>query len=156
MIKSKNIFCFLLLVFVLCSLFGCGKSNKHGSKKSDDGRSYGGLVEGTQGDTIHTAFFDSSIKVVMFALASALELASELISLATTANPFPLSPALAASIEAFSAKRLVSSAIDVIISVSSAFLASQIFNSYSRTFLSSAKRILSCSSLMKPIYPACI
>ncbi|MGN0437695.1 MAG: DUF4352 domain-containing protein [Lachnospiraceae bacterium] len=66
MIKSKNIICFLLLVFVLCSLSGCGKSNKHGSKKSDDGRSYGGLVEGTQGDTLHTAFFDLTVDETMW------------------------------------------------------------------------------------------
>lgn len=41
--------------------------------------------------------------------------ASFLISSATTAKPFPFSPALAASIAAFNASKLVCSAIDVII-----------------------------------------
>jgi len=41
--------------------------------------------------------------------------ASFLISSATTENPFPASPALAASIAAFKAKRLVCSAISPIL-----------------------------------------
>ena len=44
-------------------------------------------------------------------------LASSLTSSATTENPFPCSPALAASIAAFNAKRLVCSAIPLIVLV---------------------------------------
>ena len=52
-----------------------------------------------------------------FVLFAALELpsASDPISEATTANPLPASPALAASIEAFSAKRFVWSAMSSIV-----------------------------------------
>ena len=47
---------------------------------------------------------------ILFA-ASLLESANNLISSATTAKPFPTSPALAASIEAFNASRFVFDAI---------------------------------------------
>ena len=50
----------------------------------------------------------------MFSTDSVLVCASLPISVATTANPLPASPALAASIEALSARRLVSSAISPI------------------------------------------
>jgi len=43
--------------------------------------------------------------------------AKRLISCATTANPFPCSPALAASMEAFKESKLVLSAISLIIDV---------------------------------------
>lgn len=49
---------------VLCGmvLTGCGShKDKNGSMISDDGRSYGGLIEKKMGDTVHTAFFDLTI-----------------------------------------------------------------------------------------------
>ena len=73
-----------------------------------------GLIEDEVDDDkslpFDTAAFDSAIRSSILLLASALDAASLLISSATTANPLPASPALAASIEALSAKRLVWSA----------------------------------------------
>lgn len=60
--------CFILIsVFVMCSLFftGCGsRRNKNGSMLSDDGRSYGGLIEADIGDTVDTAFFKLTVDEV--------------------------------------------------------------------------------------------
>ena len=53
----------------------------------------------------------------MLSVASVVCAARLDISLATTANPLPASPALAASMEAFNARRLVWEATLVIISV---------------------------------------
>ena len=58
----------------------------------------------------------SSITALISAVKPALCTASFLISSATTAKPFPASPALAASMAALRAKRLVWSEIDWIIS----------------------------------------
>jgi hypothetical protein len=61
----------------------------------------------------------SLISLTIFAISSVASLefsASFLISSATTANPFPCSPALAASIDALSAKRFVCSVILLIVS----------------------------------------
>ena len=58
-----------------------------------------------------TAFREPSISTVVSRDASALLVARFLTSPATTANPLPLSPALAASTEAFSANILVWNAI---------------------------------------------
>ena len=52
----------------------------------------------------------------ILSVAFLLSSASFLISSATTANPFPASPALAASIAAFRANRFVCSAIELIVS----------------------------------------
>ena len=57
----------------------------------------------------------SSIRARLCTAASALCAASAPTSPATTANPFPASPALAASIDAFSASRFVWSAISSIV-----------------------------------------
>ena len=54
------------------------------------------------------------IMFVISSVASLVCLASSLISFATTANPFPASPALAASMVALSARRLVCSAMVLI------------------------------------------
>ncbi len=57
--------CLLLCCAVLCSIMytGCGShKNKNGSMLSDDGRSYGGLIEKNMGDTVHTAFFDLTVE----------------------------------------------------------------------------------------------
>jgi hypothetical protein len=59
-------------------------------------------------------------------VAFAVCLASSLTSLATTANPFPASPARAASMVAFSASRLVCCAIDVMTSITLADLDARI------------------------------
>ena len=58
-----------------------------------------------------------SILFLISLVACEVCFASSLISLATTANPLPASPALAASMVAFSANRLVCSDISVITSV---------------------------------------
>lgn len=50
-----------VLVLGVSMVTGCGKSKKHGSKTSDDGRSYDGLISVKQDETIHTAFFDLSV-----------------------------------------------------------------------------------------------
>src|SRR5271165_4397943 len=55
-----------------------------------------------------------SIFWLMSSVARAVSLASSFTSLATTAKPFPASPARAASMVAFSASRLVCCAIEVI------------------------------------------
>ncbi len=55
----------LFMVFLLSAvmLAGCGNSkNKNGSMISDDGRSYGGLIEENMGKTVHTAFFDLTVE----------------------------------------------------------------------------------------------
>ena len=65
-------------------------------------------------------------------------LLSSRISLATTANPFPASPALAASIEAFKAKRLVLLEIPSIVPVSVLTFWNSSLNSL-RTFSTSAE-----------------
>lgn len=62
--KNKIIICLLLTILVVVNIFGCGKTNKNGSKQSDDGRSYGGLIEGEQNETQHTAFFDLTVDSV--------------------------------------------------------------------------------------------
>ncbi|MCI8508980.1 MAG: DUF4352 domain-containing protein [Lachnospiraceae bacterium] len=49
-----------LLICVLVT--GCsGKKNKNGSMKSEDGRSYGGIIKAVAGDKVSTAFFDVTV-----------------------------------------------------------------------------------------------
>ena len=60
---------------------------------------------------LFTLLIESYINISVFFTATELSSASFLISSATTANPFPDSPALAASIAALSAKRFVCSDI---------------------------------------------
>ena len=55
-----------------------------------------------------------SIRRLISSVAFAVSLASSLTSLATTAKPLPDSPARAASMVAFNARRLVCSAMEVI------------------------------------------
>lgn len=57
--KSLYIAFCMILCFSFCT--GCGKRNRNGSKQSDDGRSYGGLIALEQEDTAHTAFFDLTV-----------------------------------------------------------------------------------------------
>lgn len=55
----------VLLITIVCFsvLTGCaGGKNKNGSMKSDDGRSYGGTIEGEMKDTLETAFFDWKVE----------------------------------------------------------------------------------------------
>lgn len=55
----------MLSICVLCSLVfaGCGSNkNQNGSMLSDDGRSYGGLIEADMGDTVGTAFFKLTVE----------------------------------------------------------------------------------------------
>lgn len=54
-----------ICLFVLCCsiLTACGdRADKNGSKISDDGRSYGGLITGETGEKIKTAFFDITVE----------------------------------------------------------------------------------------------
>jgi len=57
----------MMLLFWLCIL-GCGLAacgtDKNGSKISDDGRSYGGLIHGEIGEKLETAFFDMTVEGV--------------------------------------------------------------------------------------------
>ncbi len=66
---------------------------------------------------VFEVFWTSSMRFLISSVASAVCLASSLISLATTANPLPASPARAASMVALSASRLVCSEISVMVSV---------------------------------------
>lgn len=55
----------LMLLFTGCAglLTGCnGGKNKYGSMKAEDGRSYGGTIEGEMKDTLETAFFDMKVE----------------------------------------------------------------------------------------------
>ena len=58
-----------------------------------------------------------AMRALISSVAAAVCCASVLISLATTANPFPADPARAASIVALSASRLVCDEISVMVSV---------------------------------------
>lgn len=52
-------------MFVLCMLLmiGCGqKKDKNGSMISDDGRSYGGIIQADMKDTVSTAFFNVTVE----------------------------------------------------------------------------------------------
>lgn len=62
-IKYKLIYSrMLILVLALCMLTGCGnRPDSNGSMKSQDGRSYGGLIEGELGKTVNTVFFDLTV-----------------------------------------------------------------------------------------------
>jgi hypothetical protein len=66
---------------------------------------------------IEVDFWMPSILSLISWVASAVCLASSLISFATTAKPLPASPALAASMVALRARRFVCSEISVIVSV---------------------------------------
>lgn len=65
MLKSKINLKRLLIVLCLCTfccgLVACG-TDKNGSKISDDGRSYGGLIRGETGEKLETAFFDMMVE----------------------------------------------------------------------------------------------
>lgn len=64
MLKNKILICFLLTMVLTGNLIGCGRVDKNGSRQSDDGRNYGGLIEGQQNETQHTAFFDLTVDSV--------------------------------------------------------------------------------------------
>lgn len=52
-----------LFVFCCSMLSACGnRADKNGSRISDDGRSYGGLITGETGDKLETAFFDVTVE----------------------------------------------------------------------------------------------
>lgn len=63
LLKKKLYTVLLLLTVCLGMLAGCvGKKNKNGSMKSEDGRSYGGVIKGDLKDTLETAFFDWKVE----------------------------------------------------------------------------------------------
>lgn len=68
MLKNEMIVRRWMITFCLCILCcsvltACGnKADKNGSKISDDGRSYGGLIIGETGEKIETAFFDVTVE----------------------------------------------------------------------------------------------
>lgn len=59
--KLIYMFCVVLLWAVFMTGCGNGK-NANGSKTAEDGRSYGGTIEGIQGETLSTAFFDMTVE----------------------------------------------------------------------------------------------
>ncbi len=61
--KSKNTLLLVCLLMITCMLLSaCGnKPNKNGSRRSDDGRSYGGILSGEVEDEMETAFFDFTV-----------------------------------------------------------------------------------------------
>ncbi len=61
--KSKNTLLLVCLLMMSCMLLSaCGnKPNKNGSRRSDDGRSYGGIISGEVEDEMETAFFDFTV-----------------------------------------------------------------------------------------------
>lgn len=65
MLKSRISIKQMIVLLCLCTLCGsltaCGE-DKNGSKISDDGRSYGGLIHGEAGDKMETAFFDMTVE----------------------------------------------------------------------------------------------
>ncbi len=73
-----------------------------------------------ESSTLASEFLTISSTIFLISLADLLDWSERLpISVATTANPLPAYPALAASIEALSASRLVWLAMDAIISTAS-------------------------------------
>lgn len=52
----------IMAVFCIFAVGCSGKKDKNGSMKAEDGRSYGGLIEGEIGETVHTAFFDLKVE----------------------------------------------------------------------------------------------
>lgn len=59
-IRVKQMVILFCLCLLSCCLTACG-ADKNGSKISDDGRSYGGLIQGEMGQKIKTAFFDVTV-----------------------------------------------------------------------------------------------
>ena len=52
----------LILLLIVSCCMACGKGpDNNGSMKSDDGRSYGGIIEGELGKTVKTVFFDLTV-----------------------------------------------------------------------------------------------
>ncbi len=68
MLKNKNrlkqmIILITIIVFILGVLtLGGDRADKNGSRISDDGRSYGGIIKAEVGDKIETAFFDVTVE----------------------------------------------------------------------------------------------
>jgi hypothetical protein len=60
---GKKVLCALMLGTALCAaLTGCkGKTDENGSSVSEDGRSYGGVLQISQGEKADTAFFDLTV-----------------------------------------------------------------------------------------------
>ena len=62
-IGMKRMLITFCLLFCCSIVTACGnRADKNGSKISDDGRSYGGLIKGETGETVETAFFDVTVK----------------------------------------------------------------------------------------------
>ncbi len=60
--QYRRLVLLMLLIFSFC-LTGCsGIKDRNGSKKADDGRTYGGTIEGGMKDTLETAFFDITVE----------------------------------------------------------------------------------------------
>lgn len=61
-ICKKAVACGFVFLLVCVLAAGCsGKKNKNGSMKSEDGRSYGGVIKAVAGDKVSTAFFDVTV-----------------------------------------------------------------------------------------------
>lgn len=61
-IVKKMFVCLTAMTFICTTITGCGNgTDKNGSKKAEDGRNYGGLVEAQAGDKVSTVFFDCTV-----------------------------------------------------------------------------------------------
>ena len=61
--KSKNTLLIVCVLILACTLLcACGnRPNKNGSKRAEDGRSYGGVITGEVEDKMETVFFDFTV-----------------------------------------------------------------------------------------------
>jgi hypothetical protein len=60
---GRKVFCAWMLGIAFCvALTGCkGKTDENGSTVSEDGRSYGGVIQVAKGEKAETAFFDLTV-----------------------------------------------------------------------------------------------
>ena len=73
-IGMKRMLITFCLLFCCSIVTACGnRADKNGSKISDDGRSYGGLIKGETGEAVETAFFDVTVKEAVPKYASSDE-----------------------------------------------------------------------------------
>lgn len=60
--NAKRMLLGMILLACCIWMAGCDSgTDENGSKKSEDGRSYGGMVEGIKGETVNTAFFKLTV-----------------------------------------------------------------------------------------------
>lgn len=62
--KKAAAICFIFAVICVFTVGCSGKKDKNGSMKSEDGRSYGGIIKAETGEKVSTAFFDMTVERV--------------------------------------------------------------------------------------------